>query len=387
MTALILGAILLVLVWAALNLNAIATPNMGDLLLSYWPNIGKNAWTDLSTDLQEFVFYAMVNDSGKVDKEGGPTFGWNCSGTFNDNFESFLPFQTDKPSGKDTMFRATRGYWHGRSNYPMDEDVVAMYESAPDKIFDMVLQGDSQAKMALANGVETRFLYLPSTNANSPEQFCGIPYWIAYGTGTNVDSTTGGFWGANPTGFNDCAGIDATGAGGRTRWCNYCDTYVAISKDDLVTRLRRGAYKTHFTSPLVPKPADYSKPKTRFYYAPFTICDGLAIFSEQQNDNLGKELAPYNSVTINGNAFIPVPSMDPEQSPPYAIGTTGPILGIDWSEFRIATFRDPANVVTREQPVRMGDAHSVWVNWYKISAQLKCTNRRKQQLYATGAPW
>jgi hypothetical protein len=359
---------------------------VNDLVISVHPDIEKWKFTDIMTDRQDFIAMDAFRDPNKIEKKGGPTYGWNVVFTYNDNAQDIGLYASINPSSKDTVARATGTFHRTITDFVVDEFELDMAQENPEQIFDLVKPRDAGSQMSMAERLEKRFWGLPSTSTTNPNQFRGLPYWIMWAANQTVNGvSSGGFWGKRPTGFTDCAGLDPNGAN-YSRWANYCDTYVTINKDDLVMRGRKATMKTNFKSPLRPELAGYDTGEYRAQYTSLPVIDGMTVLLEAQNDNLGKEASPFqNAILFFGNPLIWVPELDLDLS--IGAGYPGaPIIGVDWATFKIVSL-DPASPIKKHEPILVAGEHRVWSTVFELRANLKCHNRRKNWILATAQPW
>jgi hypothetical protein len=164
--------------------------------------------------------------------------------------------------------------------------------------------------------------YAWSAPASSTDKLTawGIPYWI-------VKNGTQGFNGGNPTGFSDCAGIDASTD---TKWRNYTDVYTTVNQADLITKMRRAALKIAFKSPV--QVEDFTQgtgDKMRVYLNDETLLTMEGLLREQ-NDNLGGDVASFGgTLTFKRHPIIGTEILNTDTSNPiYMInhGTFYPVV-------------------------------------------------------------
>jgi len=244
------------------------------------------------------------------------------------------------------------------------------------KIVDLMDVRRTDGMLSLIELIEDAFWDKPATSADkiTPK---GVPYWIVW-------NATEGFNGGDPAGF-------AAGAGGITtasqrRWKNYSGAYVAITRSDLIRKMKKSYRQTRFMSPIsVP---DFRRGKGDQYrhYMNDTSIGAFEEAIEEQNDNLGTtEVAPVGSrdvssmdgvPTFRRNPMIWVPKLDEDAS--------DPIYSINWSTFGIYFLK--GDYLRESDPALVANQHNDWVVFIDLTWQPVCVDRRRNSVFAKSAP-
>lgn len=192
------------------------------------------------------------------------------------------------------------------------------------------------------------------------------PYSIAYYV---VKNATAGFNGGNPGSHTACAGVNSDTSSG---WKNYTFSYAAtggISKGDAVKKMRTAHRKTNWKSPVDIQ--DYRKGKGRRYrlYVNETTISTMEDIGEKQNENLGRDLAPYDgSMTFRKHPVRYIPKLDDE--------TDNPIYMIDHSCWFPVILR--GDYLVESKPKAPTLQHNTFVCFVDISYNYLCVDRRRQ---------
>ena len=288
---------------------------LADLVAGTLADLGKGAWTDLTTDLQEFIVLPKIMKKEKVKFQGGKGLQWNVKMSTAGNSRNVGFFETDVATVADSMVQANCGWAHNTSNYSFDLKEEAINSASAVQIFDLIKSRRADAYVDLATLFEQNFWGVADTSNNKKP--LGVKNWLCY-------SATPGFNGTVPSGFTDCAGINPTTY---PRWRNYTAQYTNATKADLIAKVRVAMDTCMFKSPLDPVPPDYRRNDRRSMYTTLATKQALEVLAEQQNDNLGNDLASKDGlVTIRK---VPV-----EWAPYLEAETTAvPFVGIDWGVF------------------------------------------------------
>src|SRR5205085_1272842 len=154
---------------------------------------------------------------------------------------------------------------------------------------------------------------------------------------------------------------------------NYATQYTAVTKDDLIRKLRRAAEYTDFM-PLVDDTPTYNTGDDYGFYTNYAVIGTLEEILESQNDNLGNDIAPEDGKVIFRRAPMTfVRELDDD--------TTNPVYGIDWGVFKTAGLRGFWMRETVED--RRAAQHLVAATHTDCSFNWICYDRRRCFVVAT----
>jgi hypothetical protein len=186
--------------------------------------------------------------------------------------------------------------------------------------------------LRIAKTMERDFYAVP--DASDDLTPWGLKYWI-------VKNDTAGFNGGYPTGFTRIGNIDLSVV---TNFKNYTAQYVAITKGDLLTKMRRAHRKTSFFAPRTDAGVTGdSMPNKRMYLTNEDVLEAMENIGEAQNENLGRDLAPMvagqngmglrqtdnGDLTFKKNPIVYARLLDND--------TSDPIYGLDMSTIQALT--------------------------------------------------
>lgn len=211
----------------------------------------------------------------------------------------------------------------------------------------------------------------------------GIPFWVVY---PGTAGAPGGFLGGYPSGFTTLAGLDLTAA---PNFKNWAGQYTNVSKGDLISSMRTGHRKVMWMTPI--NVADYAKGpyQNMRYYTDDTTFRGLEALGEAQNENLGRDLAPFGTplevkwvdgvMTFRRHPIRWIPQLD-DTTVMTSATATNPIYGIDHSTFYPVCL--DGDYLAESPVLRAPTQHNVFRVFIDLSYNYLCTDRRRNQVYS-----
>lgn len=341
----------------ALTQDAIA-----DLVTTTLRDLGPLKWTDISTNTQEYYAMPKMLKNEKVTFGSGYGIQWNVMVTTSGNANNVGLYAVDNVNVGDVMKTANIPWRHTVASYAFDRREISMNRE-PARIVDLVKARRADAMISMADRMEIDFWGKPADSTDQTTPF-GIKYWNVMG------STSAGFNGGDPSGFT--AGAAGLASATYTRWQNYCSGYTSVSKTDLVSVWRAAATKTNFKPPI--EVADYNRGSNYGYYTNYSVLASLETLLENQNDNLGNDLA-----SKDGQCMF---RKTPVQWVPYLDGTTqNPVYGLNWGVFYPCFLE--GEYMREEGPIMAPNQHNVSDVFVDNSYNWCCKNRRLNFVLAT----
>lgn len=233
-------------------------------------------------------------------------------------------------------------------------------------IFNVIKPRRTAAMLDLVEELEEKAWSSPGAD-NRVDPY-GLPYWI-------VKSSSTGFYGGAASGHTTVAGISLTRS---PTFKNYTAQYSAVSKDDLVKKLRTAHRKCRFRSPLPGDNQDYggSLNQYRCYVNESTMSD-IEDIGESQNENLGRDIAPYGDnmaeLAFRGHPLIYVPQLDSD--------TQNPFYGVDHSTFFPVCLK--GDYLRETGPEKAPNQRNVMQVFVDLTYNYLCLDRRRNWVIAT----
>lgn len=332
-----------------------------DLINTTLRELMRNEWSDIVTDLQNHVAMDEVLKKKRVEFSSGWGYQFNARVGSNSPAANVLLNQQDNPTTAD-MFVLGTGNLRITTTYWFINEIEIDANRQPARLVNLLQGKKVDAMTSLADLLEKNFWNAPngSSDVTNPR---GVPYWL-------TRNTTQGFNGGNPAGFTDCGGISQ---GTYSRWANYTDQYVTISKADFVRKVRQAMVKTVFKPPFpYPSAGDEDRegprPNDWGLMMNYAVVQRLEELLESQNDNLGSDVASRDGmVTVRRTPVTYVAYLDTDAQ--------NPIYGINWNSWRIYFLE--GNYM-RETEVRPHPyIHRGLAQWTDLVYDFVCVNRRQ----------
>lgn len=343
----------------------IQASDIADLVTTTLNELGELKFTDLMSDYQNTIALKRMMKKNKMTFDAGPAANFNVITDHNNSARFVGLGEPDVVDIPNVMTTGTVPWRHITWNWAIERREIAMNRS-PRKIVDLAKTRRIAAFGSAVVKFENKFWRTPaSTDTLSPY---GIPYWIV--KSNTATTTNNGFNGAMASGYTTTGGLSTTTF---PRWKNYATQYTAVSKDDLIRKLRRMAYYINF-QPLVDNIPQYDTGQDYGYYTNYAVVGAMEEILESQNENLGSDVASMDGKTLLRRApVVPVIELD--------LDTTNPVYAIYWGELGTMGLRGEWMNET-SIPIQPGQ-HTVSATHTDCSFNLICRNRRRLGVLAT----
>jgi len=322
--------------------------------------VKRGSFLDLQTDLTDHVAVREMWKGRKKKFEGGNDWRFDAQIDHNHSARAVGLYETDGSAIIDTTISMKVGPRHVNAHYTYDKHEPA-FQRGGLAIADYVKTKYVAMMVSFYEYLETILWSKPTDSSDEKTPF-GIAYWV-------TKAASEGFNGLDPSGFSDGrAGKSSTTY---PRWANYGSPYVAVSKEDLVRRMRRGHRRTQFRSPVSHAQPDLSGMKNGIYTND-SVIGIMEELLEAQNMNLGNDLASKDGRTLfKGTPVTYAPKLDSDSS--------NPIYTLDWKWLAIGVLAGWENNLTK--PYMVPNKHLVSRVDLDATLQMICTNLRKQAVY------
>ena len=236
------------------------------------------------------------------------------------------------------------------------------------KLMEILQPREIDSLTSLVELMETQGFGIPTSSADKKSVY-GFRYWLP-------SSTTEGFEGKNPSGFSDKAGIDADT---NTRWRSYTGAWDTVSREDLIALMKRGYRKIRWKAPITTKDAMSGGPYSNYkLWMQGDTFDDFELIAEGQNENLGKDVAPYNGgsgvyktgegdVMFKRHPVCWVPSEDDQSD--------NSVWMINMDCFDMIVCR--GNVLRRSAPKEVPFQHNDYIIHVDLTWNIACYNCRE----------
>jgi hypothetical protein len=341
--------------------------------------IAKNKATNLLSDLTRYVAAAELFAKHKKTFEGGLDWCFNVmigsDNTGNGTAKFVKLFEEDALNRVDVLVKGKVSPCFLQAGYYYDLREPQLNNGTDVQLVRFVWEQMELMYQSFYDKVENAFWSCPTYAADLSVIPAGIQYWIQRQSNVNAAlHANGAFDGGNPS--LPASGADATAtacprAGISTatyaRWANWCAQYAAVTKGDLIKKMRFAVRDTDFKSPL-----HISEPKLgtgRAIYCNKATISEMEDILEAQNMNLGNDLASKDGKTIfKGNPVEYVPYLNAD--------TEDPIYMIDWSTLCLGILAGWDKKVSA--PEKVSGQHNTRRVFMDASMNFVCTNLRNQ---------
>ena len=148
-----------------------------------------------------------------------------------------------------------------------------------------------------------------------------------------------------------------------------------MSKLDLIKSLRTAVRKTGFKSPVTVADLRGALGQRRRLYTDEATISAFEEIGESQNDNLGKDIASIDGVTLTfrRNPIIWVPYLD------VSPAATNPVYLIDHAAFYPVVLA--GDYLRESAPEKKADQHNTFVVFVDLTYNYFCYNRRVNSVF------
>lgn len=348
----------------------IALNDVADFINSTQNAEQRLTWTNLTTDKQEFVALPRILRKERVSIEGGDNITWRVVTGTSGNARDVGIYSEDRTIVTDNISTASIPWRRTETSWSWDKTEF-LGNKGRNQLLNLIKLRRIDGWIDLADHLETVWWSKPPDSSDKLQAF-GIDYWNVFDdTGVHAATGAGGFTTSLPTGFTTVADIDPATV---NRWGNYSHQYVNITNDDLIAKMRKGAYKTKFKAPIA-VPTIGRGGMRREYFSNYAVVSEFERSLERQNDNLGDDIASKDGLTtFLRNPIHVVPHLDDNAS------ETDPVIQIDWDKFWVCFMAGDYLVEGKAEVV--AGFHRVVRQHVDLTWNIKCVDRRSLAYYA-----
>lgn len=333
--------------------------DIDDAVLSTQQNfVKKGAFTDLQTDLQDHVLVRELWKGRQKVFEGGDPWEFEAQIDHNWSAKVVGMYEKDGSALSDTLIKGEVHPRHINAHYIYDKHEKA-FQRGNKAIVNYIKSKYVGMIVSVWELLEEILWSQPPDDNKTP---FGVAYWV-------TKSATEGFNGPNPTNFpSGKAGISQ---GTYDRWANWTDDYVAVSGEDLIRKMRKGARQIKFRSPV-----SHTTPKVggmkNGVYVGETVIGQIEEVLEDQNMNLGNDVASKDGKAVfKSTPFTYAPYLDRD--------TSNPVYLLDWMWMALGVMAGWENRTTG--PYMVSDMHNVSRVDIDATMNMICTDLRRQAVF------
>lgn len=319
--------------------------------------IKRGAFVDMQTDLTDHVAVREMWKGRKKKFEGGENWEFEVQMDHNHSARTVGLYETDGSALQDTMKKGEVAPRHVNAHYIYDQREKA-FQRGGTSIVDLVQTKYVGMMVSFHELLEELLWGKPDDSSDNKTPF-GIAYWV-------TRATTEGFFGADPAGFT--AGRGGISTSTYSRFANWTAQYAAISKTDLMRKMRTAHRKSRFRSPVSHANPDLGAMKNGIY----TNSDVIGLLEElveDQNMSLGNDLASKDGrAMFKGTPITYAPYLDDDSA--------DPIYMLDWKTLAVGVMAGWENNLSA--PYMVPGKHLVRRVDLDASLNMVCTDPRRQ---------
>lgn len=346
--------------------------DIADLLITTLNTIRKEKFIDMSQELTEYIVvpYLLTKRGGLIVKKGGVGIEETLMVEHGGRSRFVGEYDEDVIVVIDHLKKMKLFYSLLTDNLAYTRSEI-LNNRGEERINNIIKPRRRAMYLRVAETMEENFFQTP--DADDDLTPWGLKYWI-------VKNSTAGFNGGYPAGFTRIANINLTEV---PQYKNYTDSYVAISKADLILKVRRALRRTNWRSPRKDPGVEGNTSPRRLLLTNEDVVEAVENIGEAQNENLGRDIASMNAGQNNfrGTGIRQTPDGEIliKKHPlvyarPLDSDTTDPMYGLDMFTFHAMT--------QQGDNMRLGDfrqapnQHRVFAAHLDHKHQTICTNRR-----------
>lgn len=307
------------------------------VLLTQQNFVAKGAFVDLQVDLSDHVAVRELWKGRRKVFEGGHPWEFEAQVDHNHSARTVGLYETDGSALTDTMVKGEVVPRHVNAHYIYDQREAA-FQRGGKAIVDLVRTRYVGMMVSLYQLMEAILWGKPDDSTDNKTPY-GIQYWV-------TRNNTEGFNGGRPSGFTSKGGIDPNA---QPRWKNWTNSYTAVSKEDLIRKMRRAHRRIQFRSP-VSHAEPTVGPMANGIYTNDDVIGLMEELLEAQNMNLGNDLdSKGGRVLFKGTPVTYAPYLNDDDYDPVYL--------LDWKWIAIGILAGWENQLT--QPYMVPNKHLV----------------------------
>lgn len=338
---------------------ALAATDIQDLVVTTLRDLGRPRFQQIAQPIQDYEVFTKWFRSDKVAFDSGIGIQRTLMTSLSNAARHVGLMDEDKVNIPDVLSQLQVNWKHCNTSWAFIYQETLMNRGRA-MILNVIEPRRADALLGLVAELEDRAWASPSsTTAKEPN---GLPYWV-------VKNATEGFNGGLPSGHTTVAGVDISTV---TTFKNWTAKYVAVSRMDLVKKMRTAHRKIRFKSPI--NIQDYREGRGDRYriYVGESVISSMEDEGAAQNENLGRDLAMLdNTIVFRNHPVIWVPKLDED--------TTNPVYMIDHSTFMPICLK--GDFLRESQAGRGNSQHNVFQFFIDLSYNYLCLDRRRSAVF------
>ncbi len=341
---------------------------IADMVVTTLKNFKRMKFQQIAADLQDYEMMSHWLKKDRVIVDDGRSITRTLMLKRGGSAKRTGLFGTDSVNVYDHLADLDVPWRHVTVNWAFEKREMLM-NSGKSLLNKIVLPRRAGALIARAALLETDAW--KTLGGSDDESSYGLPYYL-------VKNASTGFEGGHASGHSSTAGIDVATY---PNYKNYTFTYDSnsstdFSKNTLIKPLRTMHRKLGLKSRVTTHDLGGTKTMNRYrLYVNEVVMAGLEEVGEQQNENLGRDIARYggdrdiaaDTLVWRRHPIVWIPKLDED--------TTNPLYAVDHSTFHPVVLRGD---FLRESPAKEGsNQHNTIVIHVDLTYNFVCIDRRR----------
>ena len=329
--------------------------DIADMVVGVLRHLGPNKFSQIAQSLTDYEVMPKWFKKDRVTFGSGRGIRRTLLTSTLGSAEHVGLFHTSNTNVGDHLVTMQADWTHAQTKWAFERRETLMGRGAY-LVNDVIKPRRFAAMLDMVELIETAAWTAPAADDYSVP--FGVPYWA-------VKNATTGFNGGVSGSWTTSANVDVDAV---PTFKNYSGTYETVTKDDLISWMRTAKRKIGFKSPVdIPEYRGKKGSKYRIYCNETTI-KALEDLGEQQNENLGRDLAPMDgTMTFRGHPIIYVPYLDND--------TEYPVYMLDHDVFKPYILK--GDYLREAKPQNSQSQPNTFVTYVDLSYQYLCIDRRR----------
>ena len=327
-----------------------------DLTTSTLDDLGPPRFSQIAQDFSRYEVMGKWFKRDKVVFDTGVGIQRLVMNVLPDSAKHVGLYEIDNVNVQDLLAKLTIPWRHATTNWAYERREVLMNRGKA-LVVNVIEPRRAGALIKLASVLENKGWAAPTSSSDELDPF-GLPYWIT------ANATTG-FNGAAPSGHTAVGGITPSSTNG---WQNYTAQYTNITKGDAIKKLRTAHRKINWISPVTIKDLRGSLGQQLRVYVNETVISDIEDLGEEQNDNLGADVASMDGTMVfRKHPIVYVPKLDDSTKKPFYL--------VDHKTFMPVVLK--GDFLRETRPEKAAGQHNVFVVHVDITYNYLCIDRRR----------
>lgn len=342
----------------------IQASSLADLVAGTLKHLGRLNIENIAQSRQEYFAPTWMRKN-RVTLSDGYAIQFNLYNEVSGNARHVGLFDEDVVNIPDLVKQGSVPWRHVQADWAVEYRSDVLMNRGASQIVNLIKLRRTDAALSLIEEIESKAWGAVPTTTDVVSPY-GVKYWI-------VKNNTTGFNGGLPGSHTTVGGVNLDNS---PNYKNYTAQYSAVTKADLVKKMRTMHRKCRFKSPQgvsLKEHSDAMRDNYKIYTVESVISD-IEDLGEAQNENLGRDIASMDGgkMAFRGHPLCWVPELDSD--------TTNPLYFLAHHTFKVHmlkgdTFRESRNTAPHQ--------HNIEQYFTEASYNYVCFNRRANGVLAT----